>query len=106
HLDTRLGCEYDHVVRMLRGGDDDELADAYLLWALAEKDPRFGAALQCARGIVDLVRGDFVEAEETLQRAADLDPKDSFCRAALAAVYRAGKRYDHLPRVLAELSHS
>src|SRR5690606_17287685 len=54
----------------------------------------------------DLVRGDFVEAEETLQRAADLDPKDVFCRAALAAVYRAGKRFDQLARVLAELSGS
>jgi tetratricopeptide (TPR) repeat protein len=106
HLDARLGCEYDHVVRLLRGGDEDELADAYLLWALAEKDPRCASALQCARGVVDLVRGDFVEAEETLQRAADLDPKDSFCRAALAAVYRAGKRYDQLARILAELSTS
>jgi len=106
HLDARLGCEYDHVVRLLRGGDEDELADAYLLWALAEKDPRCASALQCARGIVDLVRGDFVEAEETLLRAADLDPKDSFCRAALAAVYRAGKRFDALAQVLAELSTS
>ncbi|HEY5946509.1 MAG TPA: tetratricopeptide repeat protein, partial [Kofleriaceae bacterium] len=106
HLDARLGCEYDHVVRLLRGSDEDELADAYLLWALAEKDPRCASALQCARGIVDLVRGDFVEAEETLQRAADLDPKDPFCRAALAAVYRAGKRFDQLAQVLAELSTS
>ncbi|HEY5924239.1 MAG TPA: hypothetical protein VIV11_21325 [Kofleriaceae bacterium] len=106
HLDAPFGCEYDHVVRLLRGGDEDELADAYLLWALAEKDPRCASALQCARGIVDLVRGDFVEAEETLQRAGELDPKDSFCRAALAAVYRAGKRYDALAQVLAELSTS
>ncbi len=106
HLDARLGCEYDHVVRLLRGGDEDELADAYLLWALAEKDPRCASALQCARGVVDLVRGDFVEAEETLQRAADLDPKDTFCRAALAAVYRAGKRFDQLAQVLADLSTS
>jgi tetratricopeptide (TPR) repeat protein len=106
HLDARFGSEYDHVVRLLRNGDEDELADAYLLWALAEKEPRCASALQCARGIVDLVRGDFVEAEETLQRAADLDPKDTFCRAALAAVYRAGKRHDQLARVLAELSTS
>ena len=106
NLDASLGSEYDHVVRLLRGGDEDELADAYLLWAVAEKDPRCAAALQCARGIVDLVRGDFVEAEETLQRAADLDPKDAFCRAALAAVYRAGKRYDQLAQILAELSTS
>jgi tetratricopeptide (TPR) repeat protein len=67
---------------------------------------RCASALQAARGIVDLVRGDFVEAEETLQRAADLDPKDAFCRAALAAVYRAGKRYDQLAQVLAQLSTS
>lgn len=106
HLDHRFGCEYDHVVRLLRGGDVDELADAYLLWALAEKDPRCASALQTARGIVELVRGDFVEAEETLQRAADLDPNDAFCRAALAAVYRAGKHYDQLAKVLAELSTS
>src|SRR5690606_6243522 len=95
-----------HVVRLLRGGDEDELADAYLLWALEEKDPRSASALQCARGIVELVRGDFVEAEETLQRAADLDPRDAFCRAALAAVYRAGKRHDQLAHVLADLSTS
>src|SRR5690606_38982048 len=103
-LDDRLGTEHDHIVRLLRAGDEDELAEAYTAWALAEQDARSAAALQCARGIVDLVRGDFVEAEETLQRAADLDPGDVFCRAALAAVYRAGKRYDALARVLAELS--
>ncbi|HUS29500.1 MAG TPA: tetratricopeptide repeat protein [Kofleriaceae bacterium] len=105
-LDGRLGTEYDHLVRLLRAMDEDELAEAYSLWALAETDMRCASALQAARGIVDLVRGDFVEAEETLQRAADLDPKDSFCRAALAAVYRAGKRYDMLAQVLAELSTS
>jgi len=105
-LDGRLGSEHDHLVRLLRRGDDDELAQAYSQWALAETDVRCASALQAARGIVDLVRGDFVEAEETLQRAADLDPKDTFCRAALAAVYRAGKRYDQLAQVLAELSTS
>src|SRR5204862_18754 len=84
--------------------DEDSLAEAYTLWALSEKNGRTASALQCARGVVDLVRGDFVEAEETLQRAADLDPKDVFCRAALAAVYRAGKRFDQLAHVLAELS--
>lgn len=106
NLDAHIGCEYDHVVRLLRGSDEDELADAYLVWAAAETDPRCASALQCARGVVDLVRGDFVEAEETLQRAADLDPKDAFCRAALAAVYRAGKRHDQLAQILAELSRS
>jgi tetratricopeptide (TPR) repeat protein len=104
-LDTRTGSEPDHIVRLLRRlADEDELAEAYSTWALAEQEPRSAAALQCARGIVDLVRGDFVEAEDTLQRAADLEPRDVFCRAALAAVHRAGKRYDHLARVLAELS--
>ena len=93
-------------MRLLRGGDEDELAELYATWARSETDPRCAASLQCARGIVDLMRGDFVEAEETLQRAADLDPKDPFCRAALAAVYRAGKRYDQLAKVLAELSKS
>lgn len=110
-LDARLGSEYDHLVRMLRSSsssavDSDELAEAYSQWALTEPDVRCASALQCARGIVDLVRGDFIEAEETLQRAADLDPKDAFCRAALAAVYRAGKRYDQLSRVLSQLSTS
>jgi tetratricopeptide (TPR) repeat protein len=106
NIDHRIGCEYDHVVRLLRGGDEDQLADAYLVWAAAENDPRCASALQCARGIVDIVRGDFVEAEETLQRAADLEAKDPFCRAALAAVYRAGKRHDALAQILAELSTS
>ena len=105
-LEYRLGSEHDHVVRLLHGGDDDELADAYTTWASLEKEPRCASALQCARGIVDLVRGDFVEAEESLQRAGKMDPKDTFCRAALAAVYRAGKRYDQLAQVLAELSTS
>jgi tetratricopeptide (TPR) repeat protein len=105
-LDIRVGTEYDHVARLLRAADEDELASAYTMWALAEQDARSASALQCARGIVDLVRGDFVEAEETLQRAADLDPRDVFCRAALAAVYRAGKRYDQLAQVLAQLSTS
>ncbi len=94
----------DHLVRLHRGGDDDELALAYSAWIAAEPDPRCVAALQCARGIVDLARGDFVEAEDSLRRAAELDPKDPFCRAALAAVYRAGKRYDLLAQVLAELA--
>jgi Flp pilus assembly protein TadD len=89
----------------LRGGDDENaLAQAYTAAVLTARDARSAAALQCARGVIDLVRGDFVEAEETLKRAAELDPHDAFCRAALAAVYRAGKRYDQLAQVLAELS--
>jgi len=102
----------DHLVRLYRGGEEardgyeDELADVYAACARAEPDARCAAALWCARGIVDLARGDFVEAEESLRHAADLGPKDPFCRAALAAVYRAGKRYDLLAQVLSELSMS
>ncbi|HEV7557493.1 MAG TPA: tetratricopeptide repeat protein, partial [Kofleriaceae bacterium] len=86
--------------------DEDELADVYRQWAMSETDPRSASALWCARGIVDLARGDFVEAEDSLQHAAELDPKDPFCRAALAAVYRAGKRYEPLAAVLAQLVES
>jgi tetratricopeptide (TPR) repeat protein len=119
-LPVRVGTEHDHLVRLLRarlsaqsaefsdeiGAADEVLAMAYQAWARAETDPRSSAALQCARGIVDLVGGDFVQAEESLQRASEADPKDPFSRAALAAVYRAGKRYDQLAKVLAELSTS
>jgi tetratricopeptide (TPR) repeat protein len=112
-LDHRLGTEHDHVFRILRArpADPDELDLHALAEALAasisgEGDPRCASALQCGLGIVQLVRGDFVEAEEALQRAAELDPRDVFCRAALAAVYRAGKRYDQLAHRLAELSTS
>jgi tetratricopeptide (TPR) repeat protein len=104
--DAGIGTELDHLVRLLRGSDEDLLAEVYAEWAKATADPRSAAALWCARGVVDLIRGDFVEGEESLLRAAGLDPKDPFCRAALAAVYRAGKRYDALAQVLAELSTS
>jgi len=96
----------DHLARLHRGGSDDELSAAYLAWTGVEPDGRCAAALWSARGIVDLARGDFVEAEDSLQHAAGLGPGDPFCRAALAAVYRAGKRYDQLATVLAELSRS
>ncbi|MCW5803029.1 MAG: tetratricopeptide repeat protein [Deltaproteobacteria bacterium] len=113
----------DHLVRLWRGSDgargsggavgegpelfdNDELAEAYTAWARSEPDQRSAAALWCARGIVDLARGDFIEAEDSLQHAADLAPTDPFCRAALAAVYRAGKRFEGLARVLGELSTS
>ena len=105
-LDAAIGTEHDHLVRLLRDGDDEVLARAYAAWSRSEREPRSAAALQCGCGIVDLVAGDFVAAEEALQRAGELDPKDPFCRAALAAVYRAGKRYDQLAQVLAELSTS
>jgi len=96
----------DHLVRLHRSGDADELAEAYAACARAEPDARCAAALWCARGIVDLARGDFVEAEDSLRQAATLGPADPFCRAALAAVYRAGRRYDPLAQVLAELALS
>ncbi|MGE5184051.1 MAG: hypothetical protein ACM31C_18400 [Acidobacteriota bacterium] len=120
-LDTALGTEHDHVVRILRratappagqtevsvlGEAEDELAAAYSAWARSEHEPRSASALVCARGIVDLVRGDFVEAEESLTRASELAPTDPFSRAALAAVYRAGRRFDQLAHALGELSTS
>jgi tetratricopeptide (TPR) repeat protein len=107
--DPTLPTTRDHFVRLHRGGTDDHrdaLADAYATWARSEPDPKCAAALWSARGVVDLVRGDFVEAEESLRRAATLAPEDPFCRAALAAVYRADKRFDQLARVLSELSTS
>ncbi len=96
----------DHLARVHRGGDEDALALAYADAARAETDPRCAAALWCARGIVDLARGDFVEAEDTLRQAAQLGPRDPFCRAALAAVYRTSKRHDALALMLAELALS
>ncbi len=100
-----LPTSRDHVARRSRG-NDEALSTAYQAWATAESDPRCAAALWCARGIVDLSRGDFIEAEESLRRAAELDRGDPFCRAALAAVYRAGRRHEALAEVLAELAGS
>jgi tetratricopeptide (TPR) repeat protein len=96
----------DHVARLHRGRGGDALSAAYHAWARAEPEARCVAALWCACGIVDLTRGNFVEAEDSLQRAAELGPGDPFCRAALAAVYRAGRRHDQLAHVLAELASS
>jgi tetratricopeptide (TPR) repeat protein len=98
----------DHLARLHRaeGGDTEELAAAYAAWAEAEADDRCAAALWCARGVVELNRGDLVESEEALLRAAKLAPGDPFCRAALAEVYRADQRFEHLATVLAELSTS
>ena len=96
----------DHLARRSRGSGDEALSVAYQAWATAEPDPRCAAALWCARGIVDLSRGDFVEAEDALRRAAELAPDDPFCRAALAAVYRAGRRHEVLAQVLAELARA
>ncbi|MBV8758319.1 MAG: hypothetical protein JO257_13620, partial [Deltaproteobacteria bacterium] len=61
-----LGTEHDHLVRLLRGGDEDQLSEAYTGWAKAETDPKTQAVVWCARGVVDLIRGDFVEGEESL----------------------------------------
>ncbi len=109
-----VGTTRDHVLRLHRGGErspifdgnEDDLATHYAAWAASEPDPRCASALWSARGLVDLSRGDFVEAEESLLRAAKLDPRDPFCRAALASVYRVDRRYDQLAPILAELSTS
>ncbi len=103
-LPDRLATTDDHLVRLHRGHDVDHLAEAYARCARSDPDPRCAAALWCARGIVDLARGDFIEAEASLRQAADLGPDDPFSRAALAAVFRAGRRYDHLAQILAQLS--
>ena len=104
-VDPTLHTTRDHLLRLQRIGDEpDELAETYATAARAELDPRCTSALWCARGIVDLARGDFNEAEQSLKRAADQAPSDAFARAALAAVYRTGKRYEQLSKVLAELS--
>jgi tetratricopeptide (TPR) repeat protein len=101
-----LPTTHDHLARLHRGGDGARLSAAYRAWAGAEPDGRSACALWCACGIVDLARGDFVEAEQALQRAAELAPGDPLCRGALAAVYRAGRRHDRLAQVLAELATS
>ncbi len=115
-VSAQLGTEWDHIARLLRSADDtqvgssheddrlDELSATYAAWAASELDPRTQALLESARGVVDVARGDFVEAEESLQRAAELDPRDPMCRAALAEVYRAGKRHEQLAGVLADLA--
>jgi len=101
---TSLPTTRDHLARLYRTDDEEALAETYAQGARGERDDRCAAALWCARGIVDLTRGDFVEAEESLRLAAKLGPRDPFCRAALAAVYRAGKHYDQLAGVLAQLA--
>jgi tetratricopeptide (TPR) repeat protein len=99
-----LPTTLDHIARLYRTGELDQLSTAYREWASTELDLRCVAALWCACGIVDLARGDLVCAEESLLQATDLAPSDPVSRAALAAVYRAGKRYDELAPALAELS--
>jgi tetratricopeptide (TPR) repeat protein len=101
-----LPTTHDQLARLHRRGDHDELSATYLAWTGNEPDGRTAAALWCARGVLDLARGDFVGAEDSLHHAAGLGPGDPFCRAALAAVYRAGNRHDQLVGVLANLSGS
>ncbi|CAN5912126.1 hypothetical protein BH11MYX2_BH11MYX2_01120 [soil metagenome] len=113
---SALPSTRDQLVRLYRGpaleaeqtspsADElDALAEAYAACARNEKDLRSAAALWCARGIVDLGRGDFIEAEDSLRKAAELGPRDPFARAALAAVYRASRRLDALATILAQLA--
>lgn len=113
--DHKIGSEYDHLARIIRdaarpGGSGLLLADAgvllqtYDVWASSQADPSVAAALHCARGIVDVQRGRTANAEEAFRRAAQLDPNDPVCLAALAALYRVGRRYDALATVLSDLS--
>jgi len=101
-----LPTTIDHLARLHRGEDAEKLSAIYRAWAGTELEIRCVAALWCACGIVDLARGDAVNAEEALLQAADLGPRDPVCRVALAAVYRLGKRHNELARTLAELSSS
>jgi tetratricopeptide (TPR) repeat protein len=109
--DATLPTTRDHLIRLHRAARESrdqpptaELSESYAAAARAELDPRSAAALWSARGMVDLARGELALAEESLERASGLAPTDPFCRAALAAVYRAGHRHEPLARVLAELA--
>jgi len=117
--DPTLAMTHDHLLRLHRDGGDrtsetsvrapaiddtDELSEAYTAAARGELDARCVSALWCARGIVDLARGDVAFAEDALRRAADLAAADPFSRAALAAIYRATRRHEPLAKVLEELS--
>jgi tetratricopeptide (TPR) repeat protein len=99
-----LPTTHDHLARLHRGGDARQLSTAYRAWANAEPDPACASALWCARGIVDLARGELGEAEQSLQRAAELAPDDPFSRAALAAVLRATRRHGQLAKALGQLA--
>jgi len=99
-----LPTTIDHVARLSRGGPPIGMAAAYRAWAGVELDIRSVAALWCACGIVDLARGDAVDAEEALLQARDLGPGDPVCRIALVQLFRGARRYPELARVLSELS--
>jgi len=124
--DPSLHTTRDHLLRMLRGPASDptrpskisdtedaaipdidaiqELSEQYAAAASVELDPRCTSALWCARGVVDLSRGDLVLAEASLVRAAEQAPSDPFSRAALVGVYRAGRRHQQLAKMLDELA--
>jgi tetratricopeptide (TPR) repeat protein len=94
----------EHLARLVRGEDDDELAALYLAATDAEPDARGRAAMWCARGIVELARGDATAAEDALRRAATLDPADACSRAALVSLLRAHGRTELLAGALADLA--
>ncbi len=122
--DPSLHTTRDHLLRMLRGSaleasrlsgktpdfaladmdSNDELSEQYGAAASVELDPRCTSALWCARGVVDLASGQSGRAEEALIRAAEQAPNDPFSRAALVAVYRAGRRHEQLASMLDELA--
>ena len=99
-----LPTTIDHIARLSRGGPPIGMAAAYRAWAGVEQDLRSVAALWCACGVVDLARGDAVDAEEALLQARDLGPGDPMCRFALVQLFRGSRRYPELARVLSELS--
>lgn len=113
--DSKIGSEYDHLLRIMRAdgmrrdagvatAHAGALVETYVAWARDETDPRVAAALHCTRGIVEVICGDSAAGETAFRLAAELDPKDPVCLAALAALYRAAKRYDPLATALSDLS--
>ena len=115
--DSKLGFEYDHLVRIVRADakrrdlgtaivDPGALAETYAAWARNETDPAIAAALHCTRGVAHAVSGDIPTAEDALRIAIELDPKDSMSLSALAAVYRDSNRYELLAHMLGEMSRT
>ncbi|MGE0547917.1 MAG: tetratricopeptide repeat protein [Kofleriaceae bacterium] len=104
-----LPATRDHLIRLQRaprssrGAQQDRLTELYAAAARDETDPRAAAALWCGRGFVELSRGNLRSAEDSLNEAAKLQPRDVFCKAALAAVFRARRQHSRHARVLGEL---